>query len=141
MRKIIFILAIAGSISATTMAATAAEGGKAAAPGKATQADPARLVSLLMTQIARCWNPPVGVLDSNLVVTVRFALNKDGTLSGEPAVINSGDGGPLFKAAAASASRAVLACQPLQLPAAQYDIWKDVEIRFDPHMAASRSPH
>jgi hypothetical protein len=98
------------------------EQSKAAAPENLAQADLARLASLLRTQIARCWNPPAGVPDSNLVVTVRFALNEDGTLSGEPAVINSGDSSPLFKAAAASALRAVCACQPLRLPVARYDM-------------------
>jgi colicin import membrane protein len=141
MRRVLFSL---GAVA--TFAVAAAEGDPAAAQGKlatphdkfaaegAAQADGVRLASLLMAQIARCWNPPVGVRDSDLVVTIRFALNEDGTLSGEPAVLNSGNTSPRLKAAAESAVRAVRNCQPLKLPAAQYWMWKDVEVRFDPQV-------
>jgi colicin import membrane protein len=142
MRRTLLSLTAVAAFCIAGCAALSTESGKtAAASGNVAQADLARLPSLLVTQTVRCWNPPAGVSDSSLVVTVRFALNKDGTLSGEPAVIGSGDGSLLFKAAAASALRAVRACQPFRLPAAQYDIWKDVEMRFDPQLVAPPSPH
>jgi colicin import membrane protein len=34
--------------------------------------------------------------------------------------------------AAESALRAVRRCQPYTMPAAKYDIWRDVEVTFDP---------
>jgi colicin import membrane protein len=34
--------------------------------------------------------------------------------------------------AAESARRAILRCQPYRLPIAKYDVWKDVEVNFDP---------
>jgi hypothetical protein len=43
-------------------------------------------------------------------VTVRLELNQDGTLAREPVV---------------------LACVPVRLPVARYDMWKVVEVRFD----------
>ena len=57
-------------------------------------------------------------------------LNQDGSLSGEPSVVNSGDG--FFQVAAESAMRAIRRCQPYKMPIAKYDVWKDVEVTFDP---------
>jgi outer membrane biosynthesis protein TonB len=83
-------------------------------------------------QLVGCWNPPVGASNADeLIVRVRFQLNQDGSLTGNPVVMNSG-GGPQFRAAADSALRAVRKCSPMQLPAESYDYWQDVEINFNP---------
>ncbi len=42
------------------------------------------------------------------------------------------DPNPAFRVMAESAVRAVQSCQPIRLPAAQYDYWQDVEVNFDP---------
>ena len=68
----------------------------------------------------------------NLVVVVHFALNKDGSVSGEPSVVNRGSTA-LFQIAAESAMRAVRRCQPFRLPASKYEAWRDVEVKFDPN--------
>jgi outer membrane biosynthesis protein TonB len=87
----------------------------------------------LRSQLMGCWNPPVGVAEAkDLVVIVHFTLNRDGTVSGEPSVINRGSGG-LFQVAAESATRAVRRCAPFRLPAAKYEAWRDVEVKFDPN--------
>jgi colicin import membrane protein len=39
---------------------------------------------------------------------------------------------PLFQIAVESARGAVLKCQPYRLPAAKYEAWSDVEVKFDP---------
>jgi colicin import membrane protein len=65
-------------------------------------------------------------------VTVRFALNQDGTLAGDPTVLPGDAHDALFRPMAESALRAVRACTPLRLPAARYELWRDVEITFDP---------
>jgi hypothetical protein len=89
MRRILLfsLAAVAAFAGATVKGDPVATQGKPAPPRNqlaaegrkppASQANIARLASLLMTQIARCWNPPVGVPDSDLIVTVRFALNED----------------------------------------------------------------
>lgn len=83
-------------------------------------------------QVQACWNPPIGAAGANdLRVTVRFALNPDGTLSGSPAVTNR-TANPFFQAAADSALRAVYRCSPLNLPQQAYDYWKEIEVAFDP---------
>jgi colicin import membrane protein len=90
-------------------------------------------VDALRAQLMGCWNPPVGVADAkNLIVVVRFALNRDGSVSGEPSVVNH-DNNALFQVAAESATRAVRRCQPFRLPAAKYEAWRDVEVKFDPN--------
>lgn len=89
-------------------------------------------IDALRAQIQQCWNPPAGAAEAkNLIVKVRLMLNQDGSLSGEPQVVNSGGDG-FFQVAAESATRAVRRCQPYKLPIAKYEVWKDVEVTFDP---------
>lgn len=89
-------------------------------------------IDALRAQIQACWNPPVGAENAqDLVVRVRVQFRKDGTLLSEPVLLNRG-GSPYFQVAAESAMRAVRRCAPYTLPAAKYDLWKDVEVTFDP---------
>jgi len=92
----------------------------------------------LRSQIQRCWNPPTGVMDApNLLVKLRIAFNVDGSVVGQPEVTNSSSS-PLFQVAADAAVRAVLRCQPYQMPPEKYDSWRDVILNFDPsHMFPS----
>ncbi|QFT30089.1 hypothetical protein FIV00_06380 [Labrenzia sp. THAF82] len=86
----------------------------------------------LRGQVAACWNPPVGAVGAEeLKVRVQFNLSQDGQVSGNPRVLNS-NGNPAFGAAASSAVRAVMRCQPYSLPIAKYDAWQEVIINFDP---------
>lgn len=89
-------------------------------------------IDALRAQIQACWNPPAGAADAKeLIVKVRLMLNQDGSLSGEPSVVGGSSGG-FFQVAAESAMRAIRRCQPYKLPIAKYDVWKDVEVTFDP---------
>ena len=84
--------------------------------GAVVQGDDASLAALLRRQLYACWSPPFGLSGAkNLVVTVTFSLNRDGSLSGAPQVKPTASG-PLFQAAAKSAVRAVRRCTPLKLP-------------------------
>jgi colicin import membrane protein len=97
-----------------------------------SQNELARLLAMLKQQLSACWNPPVGVREArDLAVRVRFSLNRDGSLSGEPVVTNRGSN-PMFQVAAETALKAVRSCQPLRLPAAKYEVWQEVEVNFDP---------
>ncbi len=93
----------------------------------------ADLVDALRTRIEQCWNVPVGVRDAQgLKVKVRFQLGPGGKVVGGPVVLNRMNH-PAFEAAANSAVRAVLACQPYDfLPPEHYDLWQDVILNFDP---------
>jgi hypothetical protein len=89
-------------------------------------------IDALRARIAQCWNPPPGGLGADaIVVKLRLQLNEDGSLIGYPTVANSGFS-PFFQAAADSAVRAVYQCQPYELPAEKYAVWRDMILNFDP---------
>jgi colicin import membrane protein len=89
-------------------------------------------IDALRAQIQACWNPPVGAENAQeLVVRVRIQFRPDGSLAAEPTVLNRGSS-PYFQVAAESATRAVRRCAPYTLPSAKYEVWKDVEVTFDP---------
>jgi colicin import membrane protein len=89
-------------------------------------------IDALRAQIQACWNPPVGAEDAEkLIVRLRIQFRVDGTLSHEPVLQNRGDS-PYFRVAAEAAMRAVRRCAPYTLPAHKYEVWKDVEVTFDP---------
>jgi colicin import membrane protein len=87
---------------------------------------------MVRQQVERCWSPPAGAIGADdLQVQLAFSLNRDGSLSGRPSIVNR-SGAPYFQAAAESARTAVYQCSPLRLPARDYDYWKEVQITFDP---------
>jgi outer membrane biosynthesis protein TonB len=89
-------------------------------------------IDALRAKIAQCWNPPPGGLGADaIIVKLRLQLNPDGSLIGYPTVANWG-GSPFFQAAADSAVRAVFQCQPYDLPADKFDVWRDMILTFDP---------
>jgi colicin import membrane protein len=90
-------------------------------------------IDALRARIQQCWNPPAGLADArDLVVVVRIRFNQDGSLSADPTLSNSA-ANPTFQVAAESALRAVRRCAPYSfMPIAKYDVWKDVEVTFDP---------
>jgi outer membrane biosynthesis protein TonB len=89
----------------------------------------------LRARLASLWNIPAGAKDPReLTVLVRIKLKPDGTLNGPPMVLTSGSS-PLFAAARDSAIRALFRGQPYDmLRPEHYDLWKDIEITFDPQM-------
>ena len=65
--------------------------------------------------------------------SIRVALRQDGTLAGQPAVVNTSND-PLFRVAAESALTATRRCTPLRIPAQFapfYNDWRDVVVNFD----------
>lgn len=89
-------------------------------------------IDALRAQIQACWNPPVGAEEADkLIVRLRIQFRPDGTLARDPELANRGDTS-YFRVAAEAAMRAVRRCQPYTLPAHKYDVWKDVEVTFDP---------
>jgi colicin import membrane protein len=79
------------------------------------------------------WNPPTGVDNpQELIVTFRFKLKRDGTLDGGPMVMTSGRS-QNFMIARERAFRAIMMAQPFDnLPQDKYDMWRELEITFDP---------
>lgn len=109
------------------------------ATGAAQRLNPSQrdaLMGLLRDQLHRCWQAPIGVqsADRPPVPSVRVRLNQDGTLAGEPAVLNN-SADPLFRTVADSATRATRRCAPLRIPAQfqpYYEDWKTLTVNFDP---------
>ena len=95
-------------------------------------------IDAFRAQIERCWSVPAGAVDAeNLVVTLQIFLNPDGTLAGSPTIMEqtrmNRPGQEFFRAAAESALRAVLKCEPYgMLPVESYELWQEIELKFDP---------
>jgi outer membrane biosynthesis protein TonB len=112
----------------------------AAAAPKNARVDPraaATLAQAIQSQVAPCWNPPIGGADvRKMTVLIRADFAKDGRVLGVPTVVSqtgvSAGNSDYARAFAETAKRAVLRCSPLKLPANMYDLWKSVEINFDP---------
>jgi colicin import membrane protein len=87
-------------------------------------------IDALRAQIRRCWNPPAGAADAqNLRVEMNVKLRLDGSLAAQPVLLERGTS-PYFQVFAESALRAVERCQPYSLPAAKYEVWKDIDLGF-----------
>ena len=92
---------------------------------------------VIMSQLAKCWFPPIGAKDAqDLVVVIDAEYGSDGSyikveLASESLARYNADG--FFRAAADAALRAVKVCSPLKnLPPEKYDTWRVMELRFDP---------
>ncbi len=89
-------------------------------------------IDAFRAQVARCWNPPVGGLGAGaLAVKLRLQLRRNGAIARPPKLMNR-QASPFFQAAADSAIRAVLQCQPYTMPKNKYDTWRDMVLTFDP---------
>ena len=92
-------------------------------------------IDAVKRQIERCWNVPAGAKDAkDLIVEIRVTLNQDGSVRGEPTIVDQARMGSdnFFRAAAESARRAILLCQPFKLPPEKYSTWQDMDLRFNP---------
>lgn len=93
------------------------------------------LNAAISRQLRPHWKPPQGAEAELLVTKVRFRLNRDGSLAGEPQVVaTSGQteaNQPQVARHQEQAVRAVKLAAPFDLPEALYDAWKTVTINFD----------
>ena len=100
---------------------------------KLSQNEQQALVGKLVSQIERCWRPPTGIPEAKSAIpVVSFKLTRDGSVAGTPVIINR-QGSPSFQLASEAAARAIMQCQPYDMPADKYDGgWSEVELNFDP---------
>ncbi|MEM7570593.1 MAG: hypothetical protein AAF337_12440 [Pseudomonadota bacterium] len=97
------------------------------------------LTDAARSQVAKCWNLPLGGKDvQNMRVSVTVLLAPDGALVGAP-TLDPADRRRMqrpdettFNAFALSALRAVRRCAPYELPRSRYDEWKSLRLNFDP---------
>ena len=89
------------------------------------------LGSQLRAQVTANYRLPAGGgALSTPTVSVRFRLKQDGTLDGEPEVVQRQNSAP-FSLAAEAAIRAIKASAPFTLPPDKYAGWQDNKIEFD----------
>ena len=88
----------------------------------------------LRSHISSCWQPPIGAKGADqLKVDIQVKLEKDGSVKQAVIADRQRYGSDvLYRAAANSARRAVLDCQPLPLPPEKYKYWKEFIFGFDP---------
>jgi colicin import membrane protein len=80
--------------------------------------------SMFQSQVERCWKKPYGGIEvqkSEAAFAIR--LKRDGTLEGMP-VPEGTPATPYLRVYQESALRAIIECQPYNLPAAYFDEWK-----------------
>lgn len=110
----------------------------AAQPAAVRQGEAAsssRLAGQVRRQVQPCWNFDAGARDpASLIVEMRVFLNPDGSLSGQPEILDRSRylSDPFFRSAAERAQRAVLDCQPFNLPRESHSLWSSLLIRFNP---------
>jgi colicin import membrane protein len=80
--------------------------------------------SMFQTQVERCWKKPYGGIESqNPEAAFTIRLKRDGTLEGMP-VPEGTPATPYLRVYQESALRAIIECQPYNLPAAYFEEWK-----------------
>jgi colicin import membrane protein len=112
-----------------TLNSTPALGAPTGLAARITQTE----LDALRARLMALWNPPAASRNvQELIVQVRIRLSPDGRVVGAPQVLNNG-GNELFQAARDSALRAIYRGQPFDmLQPAHYEIWKEMDITFDP---------
>jgi outer membrane biosynthesis protein TonB len=86
-----------------------------------------------MAQVQKCWNPPPGASEAELMARIQVVLQPDGSLAATPQTIEA-PSHPMGPAYAASAIRAIRMCAPYRLPAAKYEQWHDNVLTFVPKL-------
>jgi colicin import membrane protein len=80
--------------------------------------------SMFKEQVERCWKKPYGGIESqNPEVAFEIKLKRDGTLESAPAPEGS-PSTPYLRVYQESALRAIIECQPYNLPPQFFDEWK-----------------
>jgi outer membrane biosynthesis protein TonB len=89
--------------------------------------------TMFQSQVERCWKKPYGGIESqNPEIVFDIRLKRDGTLEGAP-VPEGTPSTPYLRVYQESALRAIIECQPYNLPAAYFEEWKYFAPVFTDH--------
>jgi len=114
------------SVTGDTLNSNAALG---LAHGKAAD-NSATWGAMFKSQVERCWKKPYGGLEAQMTEAIfSIKLKRDGTLETTPTAV-SNPSTPYFRVYQESALRAIIECQPYNLPAQFFDEWKFFEPVF-----------
>ena len=87
---------------------------------------------LVQSRIEQNWDLPIGAQSAEAtIVRLRIELNRDGTLSRPPTVMDASMS-PTYQAMADAAVRAAIRGQPYLFPPEQYERCRDMVLRFNP---------
>jgi len=94
-------------------------------------------IDAIRTQIRDCWNLQAGAAEAEkYLVTLSVDLRRDGSVIGQPKLIEPSlltvSSDKFYRDAYERAKRAILQCQPYELPPERYDSWRTVVLEFDP---------
>jgi hypothetical protein len=108
-------------------------GGAFDAPATETAKIERNSIDAFRERIKSCATLPAGVSPSDRVsLVIRIALKRDGTLAGQPALIEA-SASPKGPAVLQSLFAGLAKCQPFNmLPADKYQEWRTLDIRFSP---------
>jgi hypothetical protein len=116
-----------------TLAQTASLGSPTANASKMSPSLEAQMEGWFQDRFQSCWTTPISEPNGpKYVPMVRVPLNLDGSLSGEPVLVNP-PSDPAWRALAESAVRAVRKCNPLPIPERfkpYYEEWRGRTVRF-----------
>jgi ribonuclease PH len=102
---------------------------------EASMLEQMELVRLIQKQLEACWRLEPGARDAeDLAVTVRVALNKDGSVrNAEIEDVSRMMADAYYRTAAENALRAIYKCSPFKgLPIKRYAVWRDMRLNFNP---------
>ena len=89
--------------------------------------------AMFQSQVDRCWKKPYGGLEpQNPQIVFDIKLRRDGTLEAPP-VAEGTPATPYLRVYQESALRAIIECQPYNLPAAYFNEWKYFSPVFTEH--------
>lgn len=99
----------------------------------------ATLEQAIRSQIAPCWNPPLGGTDvQQMTAVLKISLKRDGSVASPPVFVSQtgvqAGNENYARAFVETAKRAVLRCAPLKLPDDLYNVWREFELNFDPRL-------
>jgi colicin import membrane protein len=112
---------------------TPSQGAPTATGQRMNPSEKGQLLGMLADQIRACWNIPVSGKPS-VLPQVRMVLNPDGSLAGQPVLINA-SGDPTFRAVADSGMRAIRQCSPFRIPARfapTHGDWRSIIVQLNP---------
>jgi len=96
-------------------------------PVFASQSDLERMRQAIAPCLRKAWLS--SVRGRPMRVTLRWRLDEDGMLVGDPEIVEPHDSEDSLEVLAAT--RAVHACEPFRLPVSQYHLWKEMVFTFD----------
>ncbi|MCG8504467.1 MAG: hypothetical protein MI755_07665 [Sphingomonadales bacterium] len=100
-----------------------------------SQVETATMQSLVREKMRGCWSLPAGAKDVHKFrVSIRLSLTPEGRLQRPPQIVEKTRmyDDDFFRVFAESAARAAQICAPYELPKDRYEVWKNMELVFDP---------